>query len=363
MTFSEKLSILRKRKGMSQEQLAEMLDVSRQSVSKWEAQQALPETAKIIMIASIFNVSIDTLLKDDLSIEFDDAVSVVSDTTDEDVAEESAVMYCTQCGKENAIDSMFCGYCGHPFTPLESTPIEEIETPPTTAIATVQPQAISFPAGFDFKRFCANCGSKLGAFRKTRIAGDMHICESCLAQCSNIIVPQIRYKSIADVKNDIARMHQYPEFAPTHQFGNLLFDGNNKLWKAPNYPVFRFQDINDFEVMEERDTQSVSYTHQKTKTMGGLGRALVGGALFGPAGAIVGGVTGKRESVTIGNTHTSDIEYFTKLGVRIMVNDMSVPSISVDFLNGRVLVAKSQRIVDEVNNALGFLNIILKHEI
>jgi len=40
-----------------------------------------------------------------------------------------------------------------------------------------------------------------------------------------------------------------------------------------------------------------------------------------------------------------------------------VPSISVDFLNGRVLVAKSQRIVDEVNNALGFLNIILKHEI
>ena len=86
MTFSEKLSILRKRKGMSQEQLAEMLDVSRQSVSKWEAQQALPETAKIIIIANIFNVSIDTLLKDDLSIEFDDAVSVVSDTTDEDVA-------------------------------------------------------------------------------------------------------------------------------------------------------------------------------------------------------------------------------------------------------------------------------------
>lgn len=360
MTFSEKLSILRKRRGMSQEQLAEMLDVSRQSVSKWEAQQALPETAKIIMIANIFNVSIDTLLKDDLSIEFDDAVSIAGNTI-EDAAKKTAMMYCTQCGKENAIDSMFCGYCGHPFPSLKSTSVE-IENSPIAAIPMVQPQAISFPTGFDFKRFCANCGRKLGAFNKTKIAGDMHICECCLEQCSDIIFPQIRYKSIADVKNDIARMQQYPEFAPTHQFGDLLFDGNNKLWKAPCYPVFRFQDINDFEVMEERDTQSISYTHQKTKTKGGLGRALVGGALFGPAGAIVGGATGKR-FVTIGNTHTSHIEYFTKLGVRIMVNDMSVPSISVDFLDGRVLVSKSQRIVEEVNNALGFLNIILKHEI
>lgn len=281
-----------------------------------------------------------------------------SNTADKDVVEETAVMYCARCGKENAIDSMFCGYCGHPFTLSKSTSVEK-----NTAIATVQPEKILFSDGFDFKKKCANCGNKLRIFNKIKIAGDMHICEFCLTQCSNIIVPQIRYKSIADVKNDIARMHQYPEFAPTHQFGNLLFDGNNKLWKAPNYPVFRFQDINDFEVMEERDTQSISYTHQKTKTKGGLGRALVGGALFGPAGAIVGGVTGKRKSVTIGNTRTSNIEYFTKLGIRIMVNDMSVPSISVDFLNGRVLVAKSQRIVDEVNNALGFLNIILKHEI
>ena len=274
MSFSEKLSILRKRRGMSQEQLAEMLDVSRQSVSKWETQQALPETTKIIMIANIFNVSIDSLLKDDLSIEFDDAVSIVSNTTEKDVAEETAVMYCTRCGKENAIDSMFCGYCGHPFTPLGSTPVEEIETRPTTAITTVQPQAISFPAGFDFKKFCANCGSRLGVFSKTKIAGNMHICGSCLAQCSNIIVPQIRNKSIRDVKTDIARMHQYPEFAPTHQFGNLLFDGNNKLWKVPNYPVFTFQDINDFEVMEERDTQSITYTTKKPKLRVGLAEHL-----------------------------------------------------------------------------------------
>ncbi|MCX4297691.1 MAG: helix-turn-helix transcriptional regulator [Lachnospiraceae bacterium] len=50
MTFSEKLLLIRKQKGLSQEQLAEMLDVSRQSVSKWETQQTLPEPNKLVLI-------------------------------------------------------------------------------------------------------------------------------------------------------------------------------------------------------------------------------------------------------------------------------------------------------------------------
>ena len=126
MTFSEKLTILRKRRGLSQEQLAEMLDVSRQSVSKWEAQQALPETSKIIMIGEIFNISIDLLLKDDQSIEIEETTKIILEPTQE--TEEPSVMYCTKCGKENAVDSSFCGYCGNPFSPLGGS-IEEIEEP------------------------------------------------------------------------------------------------------------------------------------------------------------------------------------------------------------------------------------------
>lgn len=359
MTFSEKLTILRKRRGLSQEQLAEMLDVSRQSVSKWEAQQALPETSKIIMIGEIFNVSIDLLLKDDQSIEIEETTKIILESTQE--TEKPSVMYCTKCGKENAIDSSFCGYCGNPFSPL-GTPIAETQELQNNNVLTVaQPQAITFPVGFEFKKYCANCGTKIGAFNRTKIDGEMYLCESCVEQCSSIIVSQLRYKTIADVKNDIARMHQYPEFAATHRFGKLLFDANNKLWKAPNYPVYRFQDINDFEVVEERETQSISYTNQRTKTRGGLGRALVGGAMFGVAGAIVGGATAKRKSVTIGSTNTSNIEFFTKLGIRIMLNDMTVPSITINFLDSSRLVSKSQQIVEDVNNAIGFLNIIVKN--
>lgn len=64
MTFGEKLQTLRKQKGISQEQLAAELDISRQAVSKWELDACLPDTEKVIAISGYFNVSIDYLLKD-----------------------------------------------------------------------------------------------------------------------------------------------------------------------------------------------------------------------------------------------------------------------------------------------------------
>ncbi len=117
MTFSEKLLLLRRQKGMSQEQLAEMLDVSRQSVSKWEAQQTLPEPSKLILISEIFEVSIDQLLKDDLSVADQGATTIDAEVIDNAPATVKLdVMFCTKCGKENRADSAFCGYCGNPFT-------------------------------------------------------------------------------------------------------------------------------------------------------------------------------------------------------------------------------------------------------
>ena len=64
MTFSEKLMDLRRRAGMSQEQLADRLGVTRQSVSKWESGTAMPELVKLISLSEIFGVSVDYLVKD-----------------------------------------------------------------------------------------------------------------------------------------------------------------------------------------------------------------------------------------------------------------------------------------------------------
>ena len=62
MTTGEKLSLLRKKKGMTQEELAETLEVSRQSVSRWEMDAAFPETDKLIKLSKLFGCSIDFLL-------------------------------------------------------------------------------------------------------------------------------------------------------------------------------------------------------------------------------------------------------------------------------------------------------------
>ncbi len=63
MTFGEKLSKLRKENNYTQEQLAEILKVSRQSVSKWESDIVYPETDKLIEIGNLFHCSMDYLLK------------------------------------------------------------------------------------------------------------------------------------------------------------------------------------------------------------------------------------------------------------------------------------------------------------
>ncbi|MBW9155594.1 helix-turn-helix domain-containing protein [Clostridium tagluense] len=64
MSFSEKLQRLRKEKALSQEQLAELLNVSRQSVSKWESVQTYPEINKLIILSDLFKITIDDLVKD-----------------------------------------------------------------------------------------------------------------------------------------------------------------------------------------------------------------------------------------------------------------------------------------------------------
>ena len=64
MTFSEKLIRLRKREGVSQEELAAYLEVSRQAVSRWEQGTALPDTGNLLKLRQRFGVSVDWLLED-----------------------------------------------------------------------------------------------------------------------------------------------------------------------------------------------------------------------------------------------------------------------------------------------------------
>ena len=64
MTLGEKILALRTQKEMSQEELAAALEVSRQSVSKWETNQSVPDLDKIIRLADLFGVTVDQLVRE-----------------------------------------------------------------------------------------------------------------------------------------------------------------------------------------------------------------------------------------------------------------------------------------------------------
>ena len=66
MIFAEKVLALRRRNGWSQEELAEKAGVSRQSISKWESAASIPDIDRILVLARVFGVSTDYLLKDEM---------------------------------------------------------------------------------------------------------------------------------------------------------------------------------------------------------------------------------------------------------------------------------------------------------
>ena len=71
MILADKITALRKKAGWSQEELAEQLGVTRQSVSKWEGAQSVPDMDKVVQMSRLFGVTTDFLLKDELSEEED----------------------------------------------------------------------------------------------------------------------------------------------------------------------------------------------------------------------------------------------------------------------------------------------------
>lgn len=87
MYFSENLQFLRKRSGMTQEALAQRLNVSRQAVSKWESGETLPELPTLLQLSSLFSCKLDDLLRQELTLS-DSPVRIVT------VKGFSMVRYC-----------------------------------------------------------------------------------------------------------------------------------------------------------------------------------------------------------------------------------------------------------------------------
>ena len=80
MSFAENLKQLRKEKQLSQEELAEILDVSRQAVSKWEQGIGYPEVEKLLLLSSKLNISLDSLMDTEITQKFNPQTQNVTGT-------------------------------------------------------------------------------------------------------------------------------------------------------------------------------------------------------------------------------------------------------------------------------------------
>lgn len=110
MTLGEKLYTLRTKQNMTQEQLAEKLHVSRQSISKWESDATRPDLEKLKFLAEFYQVSLDKLLTEDVNIFSDKTISALNENTD------TASDKNESAGQRPATDSAFTDDNGNPGT-------------------------------------------------------------------------------------------------------------------------------------------------------------------------------------------------------------------------------------------------------
>lgn len=99
MNLSERIQALRKSKGLSQEELADQVGVSRQAVGKWESQQSVPEADKLVALSDFFGVTTDFLLK-----------GVELEKPNSDLSLASRVLYIASTAF--LFIGLFCGFAG-----------------------------------------------------------------------------------------------------------------------------------------------------------------------------------------------------------------------------------------------------------
>ncbi len=110
MNTGEKISFQRKQNGLSQQALADELEISRQAVSRWETGEAVPDTEKIIRLAKIFNVNTDYLLLDEITSPY----AICEQQTEQDrreyTADNSALIRARQRKFRTAISVFIFGF-------------------------------------------------------------------------------------------------------------------------------------------------------------------------------------------------------------------------------------------------------------
>lgn len=247
--------------------------------------------------------------------------------------------YCVSCGEKAGFtslktrdDSRVCKECYEKCSDRVKHHWDKLDTQEIVAdIARWQERnaVASSEAREEPKTYCANCGGKLGIFGGHEIAEGFSLCGKCVKQCSLLVKEKLSEKTIQDIKKDIMQMQAYPEYHATDRFEKVSFDKVHKLWRADGYPVMKYEDLVDFELIETREMRADSTTTEDKK-----GREV---------------------------TNTTYSEYFVRLGIQFMVQGEKTLSFTVNYIDYPVRVELYRKLLKQVQDVAGFLKTIL-HE-
>lgn len=180
------------------------------------------------------------------------------------------------------------------------------------------------------QKICPICDEKL-SFLKSTIKDGIKVCVDHTME-AGLYGNEMRQFTVEDVKERAKlrkkaqeeTMKRVSDFQTTKRIGPLHFNDIDKkilIYDNLQNSIVSYEDIVSFEVMEDGETIS----------SGGLGRALVGGVLFGGAGAVVGAVTAKRKK-----------KYCNNLQVKLIINDINTPTLYVSFINGNTKINSNE---------------------
>lgn len=175
---------------------------------------------------------------------------------------------------------------------------------------------------FSKKEICSICGINEA---KNKLL-DCYCCKECMNKAISYLPAKMpknikKEEVVVAIKLKEENEKKQKIFEMSKKVGSYFeIDEKNKLWLIPdgvfggkkNPKVYTYSDIMNYELLEDGETIS----------KGGLGSAIVGGALFGGVGAIVGGATGKKKIKSVA----------TNLQIKIILNNLNYPNVYINFI-------------------------------
>lgn len=174
-----------------------------------------------------------------------------------------------------------------------------------------------------------------------------------------IFIIQFLYKHIAKimqtVKDELEKNNakkKLKSYNYTHRIGNYIaINEKDKTWSPfPYQKIYKFIDLIDYEIIENNQT---IYSSISSKGTAGIGRAVIGGILFGGVGAVVGASTAKSKIATESSNIIESIK------IKITINDMNIRNIIIDMgYNGLAHSKEATTIKSYVQDIVSALDII-----